>query len=95
MTPAMSAVPHRDLKGASVSIIGVGGSALGDMSDESEAGRIVSEALEAGINFFDNAWEYHDGISEERLGRLLRGKRDRAFLMTKCCSHGRSKHHWL
>jgi aryl-alcohol dehydrogenase-like predicted oxidoreductase len=95
MTPAMSAVPHRDLKGASVSIIGVGGSALGDMSDESEAGRIVSEALEAGINFFDNAWEYHDGMSEERLGRLLRVKRDRAFLMTKCCSHGRSKHHWL
>jgi aryl-alcohol dehydrogenase-like predicted oxidoreductase len=84
-------VPHRQLNGVSVSIIGVGGSALGDMSDESEAGRIVDEALDAGINFFDNAWEYHDGMSEERLGRLLKGKRDRAFVMTKVCSHGRSK----
>jgi predicted aldo/keto reductase-like oxidoreductase len=69
----------------------VGGSALGDLSDESEAGRIVNEALDAGINFFDNAWEYHDGLSEERLGRVLRGRREQAFLMTKCCSHGRSK----
>ena len=86
-----AAVPHRQLKGVSISIIGIGGSALGDMSDESEAGRLVSEALDSGINFFDNAWEYHDGRSEERLGRLLKGKRDRAFLMTKCCSHGRGK----
>jgi aryl-alcohol dehydrogenase-like predicted oxidoreductase len=86
-----AAIPHRPFKGTSVSIIGVGGSALGDMSDESEAGRIVDEALDAGINFFDNAWEYHDGASEERLGRLLRGKRERAFLMTKCCSHGRDR----
>ena len=85
------AVPHRTLKGVSVSIIGVGGSALGDVKDESEAGRIVSEALDAGINFFDNAWEYHDGRSEERMGRALKGKRDHAFLMTKVCSHGRSK----
>jgi aryl-alcohol dehydrogenase-like predicted oxidoreductase len=84
-------VPHRQLRNASVSIIGIGGSSLGDIQDESEAGRIVDEALDAGINFFDNAWEYHDGMSEERVGRLLRGKRDRAFVMTKCCSHGRSK----
>ena len=41
----------------------------GDIKDESEAGRVVNEALDAGINFFDNAWEYHDGLSEERLGR--------------------------
>jgi uncharacterized protein len=87
----MSAVPHRTLKGASVSVIGIGGSSLGDVKDESEALRIVSEALDAGINFFDNAWEYHDGMSEERLGRALKGKRDRAFLMTKVCSHGRNK----
>ena len=68
MPSATSAVPHRDLKGVSVSIVGVGGSSLGDISDESEAGRLVAEALDAGINFFDNAWEYHDGMSEERLG---------------------------
>ena len=85
------AVPHRTLKGASVSVVGIGGSSLGDVQDESEALRIVSEALDAGINFFDNAWEYHDGMSEERMGRALKGKRDRAFLMTKVCSHGRSK----
>jgi aryl-alcohol dehydrogenase-like predicted oxidoreductase len=84
-------VPHRQLKGVSVSIIGVGGSALGDVKDQSEAGTIVSEALDNDINFFDNAWEYHDGLSEEILGRALRGKRDRAFLMTKVCSHGRKR----
>jgi predicted aldo/keto reductase-like oxidoreductase len=79
------------LKGVSVSIIGIGGSALGDVKDSSEAGAIVSAALENGINFFDNAWEYHDGRSEEVLGRALRGKRDQAFLMTKVCSHGRKR----
>ena len=85
------AVPQRDFKGNSVSIIGIGGSSLGDMKDNSEAGRVVDEALAAGINFFDNAWEYHDGMSEERLGRALRGKRDAVFLMTKVCTHGRKK----
>lgn len=84
-------VAHRQLKGVSVSIIGIGGSALGDVKDESEAGTIVSEALENGINFFDNAWEYHDGRSEEILGRALKGKRDQAFVMTKVCSHGRKR----
>jgi len=84
-------VPHRELKGVSVSIIGVGGSAIGDVKDQSEAGRIISEALENGINFFDNAWEYHDGLSEEIMGRALKGKRDQAFLMTKVCSHGRKR----
>jgi predicted aldo/keto reductase-like oxidoreductase len=71
MPSAISSVPHRELKGVSVSIIGVGGSSLGDINDESEAGRLVSEALDAGINFFDNAWEYHDGMSEEGLGRAF------------------------
>ena len=84
-------VAHRQLKGVSVSIIGMGGSALGDIKDESEVGRVVSEALENGINFFDNAWEYHDGRSEEIVGRALKGKREQAFLMTKVCSHGRKR----
>src|SRR5205085_10096691 len=57
----------------------------------SEATQIVNEALDAGINFFDNAWEYHQGLSEERLGRALKGKRDRAVVMTKVCTHGREK----
>lgn len=84
-------VPHRELKGVSISIIGVGGSALGDVKDASEAGAIVESALDNGINFFDNAWEYHDGKSEEVLGRALKGKRDQAFLMTKVCTHGRKR----
>ena len=84
-------VPHRTFKGNSISIIGVGGSTLGDVGDNGEAQRIVHEALDHGINFFDNAWEYHDGAAEERLGRCLAGRRDEAFVMTKVCSHGRSK----
>ena len=43
------------------------------------------------MRFFDNAWEYHDGLSEERLGKALKGKRDGTFVMTKVCTHGRDK----
>jgi len=53
--------------------------------------RVVSEAIDSGINFFDNAWEYHDGRSEEVVGRALKGKRDKAILMTKVCTHGRDQ----
>lgn len=84
-------VPHRTFNGASISIVGMGGSALGDIKDQAEAGRVVAEALDNGINFFDNAWEYHDGMSEELVGRALKGKRDQAFVMTKVCSHGRKR----
>jgi aryl-alcohol dehydrogenase-like predicted oxidoreductase len=52
---------------------------------------IVAKALDHGVTFFDNCWEYHDGLSEERLGKALKGKRDRAFVMTKVCTHGRDK----
>ncbi len=86
-------VPHRPLgkTGAQVSALGVGGYHLGSIKDEKESNELVARALDAGINFFDCAWEYHDGISEERLGAALNGKRDQAFLMTKVCTHGRSK----
>jgi aryl-alcohol dehydrogenase-like predicted oxidoreductase len=86
-----AAIPRRPLgaTGVQVSILGVGGAHLGDISDEKEARRIVDEAIDAGVNFFDNAWEYHDGKSEEVLGRALTGKRNKAFLMTKVCTHGR------
>ncbi|HVV51287.1 MAG TPA: aldo/keto reductase [Polyangia bacterium] len=84
-------IPRRKLgkTGVEVSILGVGGSHLGETKDEAEAIRIVQEAIDAGVTFFDNAWEYHDGLSEERLGKGLRGRRDKAFLMTKVCTHGR------
>jgi aryl-alcohol dehydrogenase-like predicted oxidoreductase len=86
-------VPKRPLgrTGLQVSAMGIGGYHLGSSSSDEEASRIVNEALDAGINFFDNAWEYHDGLSEERVGRALVGKRDRAVLMSKVCTHGREK----
>ena len=77
--------------GLQVSILGVGGYHLGSARDQSEAKAIVDQAIDAGINFFDNAWDYHDGTSEEWLGAALKGKRDRVVLMTKVCTHGRDK----
>jgi aryl-alcohol dehydrogenase-like predicted oxidoreductase len=58
-----------------------------------EAIRIVQEAVDSGMTFLDNAWEYHDGKSEELMGKALAegGRREKAFLMTKCCAHGRDK----
>ena len=50
---------------------------------------MVNEALDAGITFFDNCWEYYNGETENLLGRALKGRRDQAFLMTKVCTHGR------
>jgi len=84
-------VPHRPMgkTGLDVSIIGLGGFHLGSARDQPTANDIVARALDAGINFFDNAWDYHDGLSETRLGEALAGKRDRAIVMTKVCTHGR------
>jgi aryl-alcohol dehydrogenase-like predicted oxidoreductase len=72
-----------------VSAIGLGGYHLGTVASEKDATRIVHEAVDAGITFMDNAWEYHEGKSEERMGRALVGRRDRVFLMSKVCTHGR------
>ena len=47
--------------------------------------------MDAGVTFFDNAWEYNDHRSEEWMGRGLQGRRDKVFLMTKVCTHGRDK----
>jgi uncharacterized protein len=77
--------------GISVSAIASGGHHLGDPEDQKIATQIVQEALDGGITFFDNCWEYHRGKSEEWLGAALKGKRDRVFLMTKVCTHGRDK----
>src|SRR5277367_4154153 len=86
-------IPKRPLgrTGLQVSALGIGGYHLGSVDSDAEAIQIVNEALDAGVNFFDNAWEYHSGLSEERLGRALKGKRDRAVVMTKVCTHGRDK----
>jgi aryl-alcohol dehydrogenase-like predicted oxidoreductase len=86
-------VPKRPLgnSGIEVSVLGVGGFHLGSAKTQDEAKDIVQHALDAGINFFDNAWEYHDGQSEEWLGAALAGRRNEAVLMTKVCTHGRDK----
>ena len=77
-----------------VSLLGVGGAHLGK-PEESEAIRIVHEAIDAGVTFMDNAWEYNDTESERRMGVALAqgGYRDRAFLMTKDCAHDRIATH--
>jgi aryl-alcohol dehydrogenase-like predicted oxidoreductase len=77
--------------GEKVSVIGIGGYTLGQAPSYEEAERIVHEAIDAGVTFFDNAWDYHDGKSEEWMGQALRGKRDKVFLMTKVCTHGRDR----
>src|SRR6185503_11830819 len=84
-------IPHRSFGryDDQISIIGLGGYHLGKVSTLTEATRIVHEAIDAGINFFDNAWEYHDGDSEVRMGRAIADRRERVFLMTKVCTHGR------
>lgn len=69
-----------------VSSLCLGGHALRLASDE-EAQRIVDLALDYGLNFFGNAWDYHGGKSEELMGKCIRGKRDKVFLMTKVCTH--------
>jgi uncharacterized protein len=76
--------------GAQVSAIGVGGHHLGDFSHVDDAIGMIHEALDAGVTFFDNAWEYYNGKTENILGRALKGRRDKVFLMTKVCTHGRS-----
>jgi uncharacterized protein len=77
--------------GIEVSMLALGGAHLGKADSEREAIRIVHEAIDAGLTFMDNAWEYHDGRSEEWMGRALEGRRHKAFLMTKVCTHGRDK----
>lgn len=87
-----SQIPKKPLgkTGLQASALGLGGFHLG-AADQKEAVEIVARALDAGVNFFDNAWEYHEGESEVRLGAALKGKRDQAILMTKVCTHGRGK----
>jgi uncharacterized protein len=72
-----------------ISALGFGGHHLGDAEDEQAAMRLVHEAIDGGVTFFDNCWEYHRGKSEVWMGKALKGRRDKVFLMTKVCTHGR------
>jgi len=70
--------------GEKVSAIGLGGYHIGHPPDPTDAIRIVRSAIDRGITFMDNCWDYHDGESERRMGIALRdGFRQRVFLMTK------------
>jgi uncharacterized protein len=85
-------IPYRELgnTGERVSIVGIGGYHLGKQSDPNESIAIIRRALDEGINFLDNCWDYNGGESEIRMGKALRdGYRDTAFLMTKI--DGRTK----
>jgi aryl-alcohol dehydrogenase-like predicted oxidoreductase len=86
-------IPRRPLgtAGDLVSALGLGGYHLGTVESEREAVRIVHAAIDAGITFMDNAWEYHDGRSETLMGKAIADRRERVFLMTKLCTHGRGK----
>ena len=87
------AIPQRLLgsTGIRVSALGLGGYHIGKMKSQREAIRVVHAAIDAGITFMDNAWEYHDGRSEEVMGKAIADRRDSVFLMTKMCTHGRDK----
>src|SRR5947209_13001577 len=84
-------IPHKPLgkTGITVSVLAMGGHHIGDVKEVDDAVRLVQTAVDAGITFFDNCWEYHNGKSEDWLGRGLKGRRDKAFVMTKVCTHGR------
>ena len=73
--------------GQRVSIICLGGWHIGSVQDDAEAVRIMHAAIDGGLTFFDNAWDYLDGRSEELMGKALAmdGKRAKVFLMTKNC----------
>src|SRR5512145_1811778 len=92
-TESNSGMPTRTLgrTGVEVSLIGLGGWHLGfKYIDDDLSIRIIRTAIDNGINFMDNCWDYNEGASEIRMGKALRdGYRDRAFLMTKI--DGRTK----
>lgn len=85
-----SGLPTRPLgkAGPQVSILCLGGWHIGKAAKEADEGTAISlmhQAIDNGLTFFDNAWDYHDGMSEELMGKALEGRRDKVFLMTKNC----------
>jgi aryl-alcohol dehydrogenase-like predicted oxidoreductase len=86
-SPSATGMPTRVLgrTGQRVSIVCLGGWHLGSIKDDAAAIRLVQAAVDDGVTFMDNCWDYHDGRSEELMGRALEGRRDQAFVMTKNC----------
>ena len=86
-------IPYRRLGRTEemVSLIGIGGYHLGRQADEQETIRIIRTAVDNGINFLDNCWDYNGGESEIRMGKVLHdGYREKAFLMTKIDGRNRA-----
>jgi aryl-alcohol dehydrogenase-like predicted oxidoreductase len=74
---------HKDL----LSVLGLGGHTLYLAGSQKEANGILHRAMDLGVNFFDNAWDYHNGSAEEYMGVAMKGRRDKAFLMSKFCNY--------
>ncbi len=85
-TAGGDALPHRPLgrTGETVTIIGLGGAHIGRQADADESVRLIRAAIDGGITFLDNSWDYNGGQSELRMGKALQdGYRRRVVLMTK------------
>ncbi len=82
-------IPLRPLgkTGEMVTMIALGGYHSTTAAKEEESIALIQRAVDEGITFLDNAWDYHDGGAEERMGKALAqgGRREKVFLMTKCC----------
>jgi len=79
-------IPYRTLgrTGEEISIVGLGGAHIGMQDGENDSIQIIRNAIDNGINFMDNSWDYNNGNSEIRMGKALRsGYRNKVFLMTK------------
>ena len=92
-TKADKQIPLRPFgrSGEMVSALALGGYHLGLIGSQRDAIKVVHAAIDAGVTFMDNAWEYNEGRSEEIMGKALADRRERAFLMTKVCTHGRDR----
>ena len=85
-------IPVRTLgkTGLEVSVLGFGGGHIARAHiSEKQSVWLMQSAIDQGIRFMDNAWEYHDGESERRMGIALQGRRDEVVLMTKVCGRDR------
>jgi predicted aldo/keto reductase-like oxidoreductase len=92
---SVKGIPYRTLgrSGEKVSLIGLGGYHIGIQPTVEESIQIIHAAIDQGINFMDNCWDYNGGESEIRMGKALRGGyRKRVFLMTK--TDGQVKGAW-
>ncbi|CAI8280464.1 MAG: Uncharacterised protein [Opitutia bacterium UBA7350] len=74
---------HADM----LSVVGFGGHTLYMAGSQKEANAIAHRALDLGVNFFENSWDYHGGKAEEYMGEALKGRREEVFLMTKFCNY--------